>query len=104
TLPELERDLIETEQRINANRADGNTMLKEEVDADEIAGIVSRWTGVPVSRLLEGEIQKLLRMEESLHDRVVGQDAAVNAVAAAVRRSRAGLQDPNRPVGTFLFL
>ena len=104
TLPDLEKTLAENEQRIAANREDGATMLKEEVDADEIAGIVSRWTGVPVSRLLEGEIQKLLRMEERLHDRVVGQDAAVNAVAAAVRRSRAGLQDPNRPVGTFLFL
>jgi ATP-dependent Clp protease ATP-binding subunit ClpB len=104
TLPELEKELIESEQRITANRADGATMLKEEVDADEIANIVSRWTGVPVTRLLEGEIQKLLRMEERLHERVIGQDAAVNAVASAVRRSRAGLQDPNRPVGTFLFL
>ncbi|MDQ7027372.1 MAG: ATP-dependent chaperone ClpB [Anaerolineae bacterium] len=104
TLPDLEKDLAEQEKRIASNRADGNTMLKEEVDADEIANIVSRWTGVPVTRLLEGEIEKLLRMEERLHERVVGQDAAVNAVAAAVRRSRAGLQDPNRPVGTFLFL
>jgi ATP-dependent Clp protease ATP-binding subunit ClpB len=104
TLPELEKELAGQEQQIAANRADGNTMLKEEVDADEIANIVSRWTGVPVSRLLEGEIAKLLRMEDRLHERVVGQEAAVNAVAAAVRRSRAGLQDPHRPVGTFLFL
>jgi ATP-dependent Clp protease ATP-binding subunit ClpB len=79
-------------------------MLKEEVDADEIAAIVSRWTGVPVTRLLEGEIEKLLHMEDRLHARVVGQDEAVRAVSAAVRRSRAGLQDPDRPVGTFLFL
>ena len=104
TLPDLEKELVAQEQQIAANRADGDTMLKEEVDADEIANIVSRWTGVPVSRLLEGEIAKLLRMEDRLHERVVGQEAAVNAVAAAVRRSRAGLQDPNRPVGTFLFL
>ena len=79
-------------------------MLKEEVDADEIAAVVSRWTGIPVSRLLEGEVEKLLHMEDRLHERVIGQDEAVRAVAAAVRRSRAGLQDPNRPMGTFLFL
>lgn len=79
-------------------------MLKEEVDADEIARIVSQWTGVPVSRLLEGEIEKLLHMEERLHERVVGQEQAVRAVSSAVRRARAGLQDPNRPTGTFLFL
>src|SRR5204862_77779 len=75
-----------------------------EVDADEIAGVISRWTGIPVSRLLEGEIAKLLHMEERLHNRVIGQEDAVRAVSAAVRRSRAGLQDPNRPVGTFLLL
>ncbi len=79
-------------------------MLKEEVDADEIAAVISRWTGIPVSRLLEGEIAKLLHMEDRLHNRVIGQEDAVRAVSAAVRRSRAGLQDPNRPVGTFLFL
>jgi ATP-dependent Clp protease ATP-binding subunit ClpB len=79
-------------------------MLKEEVDAEDIAEVVSKWTGVPVSRLLEGEIAKLVRMEEVLHERVVGQDDAVAAVANAIRRSRAGLSDPNRPIGSFLFL
>ncbi len=79
-------------------------MLKEEVDAEDIAEVVSRWTGVPVSRLLEGEIEKLLKMEERLHLRVVGQDEAISAVANAIRRSRAGLQDPNRPLGSFIFL
>jgi ATP-dependent Clp protease ATP-binding subunit ClpB len=79
-------------------------MLKEEVDAEDIAEVVSKWTGVPVSRLLEGEMAKLLRMEEVLHQRVVGQDEAVVAVSNAIRRSRAGLSDPNRPIGSFLFL
>jgi ATP-dependent Clp protease ATP-binding subunit ClpB len=79
-------------------------MLKEEVDEEDIADIVSRWTGIPVSRLMEGEIQKLLKMEERLHDRVVGQDEAIGAVANAIRRARAGLQDPNRPLGSFIFL
>ncbi len=78
--------------------------LKEEVEADDIAEVVGRWTGIPVSRLLEGEVQKLIHMEERLHERVVGQDEAIDAVAAALRRSRAGLQDPDRPIGTFLFL
>ena len=78
--------------------------LKEEVDADDVAEVVARWTGIPVSRLLEGEIEKLIHMEDRLHERVVGQDEAVEAVATALRRSRAGLQDPNRPIGTFLFL
>lgn len=103
-LPELEKSLLESENAIAAMRAEGSLMLKEEVDADEVAAIVSRWTGVPITRMLEGEIEKLMRMEDRLHDRVVGQDAAIQAVSAAVRRSRAGLQDPNRPVGTFLFL
>ena len=79
-------------------------LLKEEVGAEEIAEVVSMWTHVPVSKLLEGEIEKLLKMEDRLHDRVVGQDEAVRAVASAVRRSRAGLQDPNRPIGSFIFL
>jgi ATP-dependent Clp protease ATP-binding subunit ClpB len=79
-------------------------MLKEEVDEEDIADVVSRWTGVPVSRLMEGEVQKLLRMEERLHQRVVGQDEAIAAVANAIRRARAGLQDPNRPLGSFIFL
>ncbi len=78
--------------------------LKEEVDAEDVAEVVSRWTGVPVSRLLEGEVEKLVRMEDALHARVVGQDEAVRAVANAIRRSRAGLSDPNRPIGSFLFL
>jgi ATP-dependent Clp protease ATP-binding subunit ClpB len=104
TLPELERALAERESVLAAMRRDGMSMLREEVDADTIAEVVSRWTGIPVSRLLEGEIEKLLRMEERLHERVIGQDEAVRAVAAAVRRSRAGLSDPHRPVGVFLFL
>ena len=104
TLPELERALEARESAIEQMRTDGALMLKEEVDADEIAAIVSKWTGVPVSRLLEGEIEKLLHMEARLHERVIGQEEAVRAVSSAVRRSRAGLQDPNRPIGTFLFL
>ncbi|MCY3833495.1 MAG: ATP-dependent chaperone ClpB [Chloroflexi bacterium] len=103
-LPELEKSLREREASLDDMRLNGALMLKEEVDADEVAGIVSRWTGIPVARMLEGEIEKLLRMEERLHERVIGQDDAVNAVSAAVRRSRAGLQDPNRPIGAFLFL
>ncbi|MCY3573147.1 MAG: ATP-dependent chaperone ClpB [Chloroflexi bacterium] len=103
-LPALEKALQEREAAINAMRQAGSLMLKEEVDADEIAAIVSRWTGVPVARLLEGEVEKLLRMEAHLHERVVGQEAAVRAVSAAVRRSRAGLNDTNRPLGAFLFL
>jgi ATP-dependent Clp protease ATP-binding subunit ClpB len=82
----------------------GHRMLKEQVDEEDIAEVVSRWTHIPVSRLMEGEIQKLLRMEERLHDRVVGQDEAITAVANAMRRARAGLQDPNRPLGSFVFL
>jgi len=78
--------------------------LKEEVDAEDIADVVSRWTGIPVSKLMEGEVDKLVRMEELLHSRVVGQDEAVTAVANAIRRSRSGLSDPNRPIGSFLFL
>jgi ATP-dependent Clp protease ATP-binding subunit ClpB len=94
-------------QRANARLAEtqtGGALLKEEVDEDDIAGIVSRWTGIPVSRLMEGEIQKLVQMEAGLHTRVIGQDGAVEAVANAVRRSRSGLADPNRPVGSFIFL
>lgn len=103
-LPALERSLREREAAINEMRQAGTLMLKEEVDADEIAAIVSRWTGVPVARMLEGEVEKLLRMEAHLHERVVGQADAVRAVAAAVRRSRAGLNEANRPIGAFLFL
>jgi ATP-dependent Clp protease ATP-binding subunit ClpB len=78
--------------------------FKDEVDAEDVAEVVARWTGIPVSRLLEGEVEKLVHMEERLHQRVIGQDEAVEAVANALRRSRAGLQDPDRPIGTFLFL
>jgi ATP-dependent Clp protease ATP-binding subunit ClpB len=89
-----------------ARRADEDApvFLKEEVDADDVAEVVARWTGIPVSRLLEGETEKLIHMEERLHERVVGQDEAIEAVATALRRSRAGLQDPDRPIGSFLFL
>ena len=79
-------------------------MVKEEVDEDDIAEVVARWTGIPVSRLLEGEVEKLIHMEERLHERVIGQDEAVTAVANALRRARSGLQDPNRPIGSFVFL
>ena len=102
-LPELERRIKEQEARL-AELQKSKRMLKEEVDEEDIAAVVSRWTGVPVSRLMEGEIQKLLRMEERLHQRVVGQDEAITAVANAIRRARAGLQDPNRPLGSFIFL
>jgi ATP-dependent Clp protease ATP-binding subunit ClpB len=100
-LNSLERDLAESEVRI---KEAGSVLLKQEVDEQDVAEVVSRWTGVPVSKLLEGEVEKLIKMEERLHLRVVGQDEAVRAVANAVRRSRAGLQDPNRPLGSFLFL
>jgi ATP-dependent Clp protease ATP-binding subunit ClpB len=80
------------------------TVLKEEVDDEDVAEVVAKWTGIPVSRLMEGEVAKLIHMEERLHDRVIGQDEAVEAVSNALRRSRAGLQDPNRPIGTFLFI
>ncbi len=102
-LPKLEREL----QELNAIQegADGNTrMLKEEVDEEDIAKIVSKWTGIPVSRMLEGEVKKLIHMEERLRERVVGQDEALNTVANAIRRSRAGLSDPKRPIGSFIFL
>jgi ATP-dependent Clp protease ATP-binding subunit ClpB len=103
TLRELENQLVELEERIKIIQA-GDPLLKEEVDAEEIAYIVSRWTGIPVSKLLEGEMEKLVQMENRLHQRVVGQDDALRAVSNAVRRARAGLQDPNRPIGSFIFL
>ncbi|MEA2645812.1 MAG: ATP-dependent Clp protease ATP-binding subunit ClpB [Chloroflexota bacterium] len=102
-LTQLEKDVAEESARLEALQKD-RKMLKEEVDDEDIAAIVARWTGVPVARMLESEMQKLLRMEERLHDRVVGQDEAIQAVANAVRRGRAGLSDPNRPVGSFIFL
>jgi ATP-dependent Clp protease ATP-binding subunit ClpB len=103
TLPELERQLKEEETRV-ASEAGGRRLVKEEVDEEDIAEVVSRWTGIPVSKLMEGEMQKLLRLEEELHRRVVGQDEAVRAVADAVVRARAGIKDPKRPIGSFLFL
>ena len=102
-LRELEEKLKAQEEKLRELQKEG-ALLKEEVDAEEIAKVVSSWTGIPVSRLLESEREKLLHMEERLHQRVVGQDHAIKAVANAVRRSRAGLQDPNRPIGSFIFL
>ncbi len=105
TIPELEKQLEAAEAAEAAAEAGaGPKFLKFDVDAEDIAEVVAKWTGIPVSRLMEGEIDKLVHMEERLHQRVVGQDEAVEAVSAALRRSRAGLQDPDRPIGTFLFL
>jgi ATP-dependent Clp protease ATP-binding subunit ClpB len=103
SLVELERKLKEMEARLT-DTDHGERMLKEEVDEEDIAEVLSHWTGIPVSKLMEGEIQKLLKMEERIHQRVVGQDEAINAVSNAIRRARAGLQDPNRPLGSFIFL
>lgn len=100
TLVSLERELQETEAKLGGQ----NRLLRQEVTETDIAEIISKWTGIPVTKLLEGELEKLVRMEERLHQRVVGQDEAVSAVSNAVRRARAGLQDPNRPLGSFLFL
>ena len=97
-LPALEQELAERET------SDSARMVKEEVDEDDVAEVVARWTGIPVSRLMEGETEKLIHMEERLHERVVGQDEAVTAVANALRRARSGLQDPDRPIGSFVFL
>jgi ATP-dependent Clp protease ATP-binding subunit ClpB len=102
-VPELERKIKEQEAKLS-DLQKGQRMLKEEVDEEDIAEVVGRWTGIPVSRLMEGEIQKLIKMEERLHQRVVGQEEAITAVANAIRRARAGLQDPNRPLGSFIFL
>jgi ATP-dependent Clp protease ATP-binding subunit ClpB len=102
TIPELEKELAAAETAAHDTAAP--RFLKDHVDAEDIAEIVGKWTGIPVSRLLESEIAKLVHMEDRLHQRVVGQDEAVEAVSSALRRSRAGLQDPNRPIGTFLFL
>ncbi|HEV2127993.1 MAG TPA: ATP-dependent chaperone ClpB [Thermomicrobiales bacterium] len=100
---ELEQKLQEEEARLARLQSSGK-LLKEEVDAEDIAEVVSRWTGVPISRLMEGEIEKLVHMEDRLHARVIGQDEAIEAVSNAIRRSRAGLSDPNRPMGSFIFL
>ncbi len=102
-VPQLEREIREAEASL-AEAQQGGRMLKQEVDEEDIADVVSKWTHIPVSRLMEGEVQKLIHMEERLHHRVVGQDEAIVAVANAIRRARAGLQDPNRPLGSFLFL
>ena len=102
-IPDIERQIDAATTALAALQADG-AMLKEEVDAEDVAEVVCRWTGVPVTRLLESELQKLVHMEQDLETRVIGQDEAVRAVANAVRRSRAGLSDPHRPIGSFLFL
>ncbi len=102
-LPRLERELAIEQQQLGKKQGESR-LLKEEVDEDDIAAIVSRWTGIPVSRLVEGEMEKLLKLEALLHQRVVGQDEAVQAVADAVLRARSGIKDPNRPIGSFLFL
>jgi ATP-dependent Clp protease ATP-binding subunit ClpB len=102
-IPEAERQLAADNARLNELQRDVK-MLKEEVEEEDIAEVVAKWTGIPVSRLLEGEVEKLIHMEERLHLRVVGQDDALQAVASAIRRARAGLQDPNRPIGSFIFL
>jgi ATP-dependent Clp protease ATP-binding subunit ClpB len=101
-IPELQKQLAATEQAMH-EPAGGPTILNEEVTEEDIAQVVASWTGIPVARMLEGERQKLVRMEERLQQRVVGNQEAVVAVANAVRRARSGLQDPNRPVGSFIF-
>ena len=103
-LIDLENRLTAEEERYQENGETAKRLLKEEVDEDDIAEVVSRWTGIPVSRLLEGEVEKLLRLEDHLHKRVVGQDEAVTAVADAIVRSRSGLKDPHRPIGSFIFM
>jgi ATP-dependent Clp protease ATP-binding subunit ClpB len=103
TLPKLEKDMEEEEERL-ANQQVTSRLLKEEVDEEDIAEVVSRWTGIPLNRLMQGEVEKLLHLDEHLHQRVIGQDEAVRAVADAVLRARSGIKDPNRPIGSFLFL
>jgi ATP-dependent Clp protease ATP-binding subunit ClpB len=103
-IPELESVVAEHEERLRELHSQGGAMLTEEVTEEDVAQVISRWTGIPVSRLMEGEVEKLIHMEERLHERVIGQDEAIEAVSNALRRSRAGLSDPNRPIGSFLFL
>ncbi len=103
SIPELEREIAGETKHVEESRAKGS-FLREEVVEDDIAAVVAKWTGIPVEKMLEGEVERLTKMEDRLRDRVIGQDAAVSAVAAAVRRARAGLKDPNRPIGSFLFL
>ena len=102
-IPELERKIDEAGVRLQELQAHG-AMLKEEVDPEDVAEVISRWTGIPITRLMEGEVDKLVRMEDALHERVIGQDGAVRTVSNAIRRSRAGMSDPNRPIGSFLFM
>jgi ATP-dependent Clp protease ATP-binding subunit ClpB len=103
-IPELEQTVADQQARLEELHADGGSMLTEEVTEEDVAEVVAKWTGIPVSKLMEGEVEKLIHMEARLHERVIGQDEAVAAVANALRRSRAGLADPNRPIGSFLFL
>src|SRR5206468_6430623 len=103
-LPQLEGQLKEKERMLGEQQSTGGKLLRQEVTEDEIAQIVSRWTGIPVTRLVEGEREKLLKLDEILHRRVVGQDEAVQLVADAVIRARSGVKDPRRPIGSFLFL
>jgi ATP-dependent Clp protease ATP-binding subunit ClpB len=103
-IPELEQTVADQQAQLEELHSGGGSMLTEEVTEEDVAQVVSKWTGIPVSRLMEGEVEKLIHMESRLHERVIGQDEAVEAVANALRRSRAGLSDPNRPIGSFLFL
>jgi ATP-dependent Clp protease ATP-binding subunit ClpB len=104
-IPELESKVKDAEARLaELHAGDGGTMLADEVTDEDVAEVVAKWTGIPVSRLMEGEVEKLIHMEDRLHDRVIGQEEAISAVSNALRRSRAGLSDPNRPIGSFLFL
>ena len=102
-LQSLENEIKSIQEDLKKKQGD-NAMIKEEVTAEDIADVVSRWTGIPVSKMLQSERDKLLHLEDELHKRVIGQDEAIEAVADAVRRSRAGLQDPKRPIGSFIFL
>jgi len=104
TLTHLQKQLQEAEAQLSATQTTGQTLLREEVTESDIAEIISKWTGIPISKLVESEMQKLLHLEDELHKRVIGQDEAVTAVADAIQRSRAGLADPNRPVASFIFL
>ncbi len=103
-IPELEKTVVEQEARLAELHGEGGSMLADEVTEEDVAEVVAKWTGIPVSRLMEGEVEKLIQMEDRLHERVIGQDEAIAAVSNALRRSRAGLSDPNRPIGSFLFL
>jgi len=103
-IPQLQDELRAQEERLRELHSTSGSMLHEEVTDEEVAEVVAKWTGIPLSRLMQGEVEKLIHMEERLHERVIGQDEAIAAVSNALRRSRAGLQDPNRPIGSFLFL